>query len=244
MAAVAIGEKDRVLWRKLKRNGNFSKKKKLMLKSIGLPNPKVDKSVKTELQEPVPVVEIHTNKKYNKDDSSGNISERDSDDELDNEDDEDYGSCNFSSRNHGSDHLDLLDELRSWAINFQIKHAAINSLLVILKSHIADNVLPKDARTLVKTPRVTTISKDERLGGQYWHYGLKRILLDVVSNNKEIRLLSLNVNIDGLPTYKSSTTSFWPILVNVDELRGRLPPSIVGIFCGLCTLFVITLINP
>ncbi|XP_053682974.1 uncharacterized protein LOC128733426, partial [Sabethes cyaneus] len=36
----------------------------------------------------------------------------------------------------------------------------------------------------------------------------------------------------GLPTFKSSTTYFWPILVNIHELNQLMSPLIVGIFSG------------
>ena len=50
-----------------------------------------------------------------------------------------------------ADMTDRRDDLKTWAIQYQIKHAALKSLLTVLMSHIADNVLPKDARTLVGT---------------------------------------------------------------------------------------------
>ncbi|EAT43410.1 AAEL005157-PA, partial [Aedes aegypti] len=156
----------------------------------------------------------------------------DSQDQGEMESDSDIDENNMHLK---ADMIDFRDELKNWAIKFQIKHAALNSLLTLLKSHITDNVLPKDARTLVGTPRNTSISADPSIGGEYWHYGLRKVLDHTLSSYDKLpSKLSLNVNIDGLPTFKSSTTSFWPILVNVHELRRSMSPLVVGVFCGTC----------
>lgn len=136
-----------------------------------------------------------------------------------------------------SDPQGLRNDLRNWAITNQIKHTAINSLLNILKSHISNNNLPKDARTLVQTPRTTDISSDIRHGGRYWHYGLAKSLSETLSKfDLTLQQLSLNVNIDGLPTFKSSSQSFWPILVNIHELKAHHSPLVVGVFGGMCKI--------
>ncbi|XP_044744771.1 uncharacterized protein LOC123306715 [Coccinella septempunctata] len=41
----------------------------------------------------------------------------------------------------------------------------------------------------------------------------------------------LNVNMDGLPIYKSSKVEFFPILFNIHELPS-VKPMIIGIYCG------------
>ena len=63
----------------------------------------------------------------------------------------------FSINNEESE---FRDELRTWAIQHQITHTAVNSLLKILKSNFPDNALPVDARTLVRTPHKTTFSTE------------------------------------------------------------------------------------
>lgn len=47
-----------------------------------------------------------------------------------------------------------------------------------------------------------------------------------------ISMYSLNINIDGLPIFRSSSCSFWPIIVQLHELRNEIAPLIVGIFSG------------
>lgn len=110
--------------------------------------------------------------------------------------------------------------MKTWAITHQVKHTAVNSLLTILKTNIPDNVLPADARTLVKTPAKVQITHDDKMGGEYWHYGLQKVLTKVLmfSKNQSITKISLIVNIDGVPISKSSTSAFWPILVKIHEM--------------------------
>lgn len=231
-------QNEKKLWQKIKRNGHFRQKKKEILKSILDPNEntRIDKQIGNVLSPEVRseaireasssfLFETAFQDGHGKDGQNCGQNTTESDD-----DDYDIGECDPST-----DPQDLCDELRSWAITHQIKHTALNSLLNILKSHIPLNTLPKDARTLVHTPRKTEISSDSRLGGHYWHYGLEKILKEAVSRFDEIpTTLSLNVNIDGLPAFKSSSKSFWPILVNVHELKSQQSPLIVGIFSGNC----------
>lgn len=220
------------LWKKIKRNGNFHRQKKELLRTILKP------TVISNENEPLTEPQIVSENVLSRDDPNQQGEsefrtptsctqevprvENGSDDELD-----DYESI--------SDPQDLVDELSNWAIVHQVKHTAINTLMNILRSHIPQNTLPKDARTLIQTPRYTKIITDDRLGGQYWHNGLIKILTQVISSIEDVPpQLSLNVNIDGLPTFKSSSAAFWPILVNVHELRTDHSPQVVGIFCGKC----------
>lgn len=43
--------------------------------------------------------------------------------------------------------------------------------------------------------------------------------------------LSININIDGIPLYKSSKLQFWPILMNISEMP-EIAPMVIAIFYG------------
>lgn len=105
----------------------------------------------------------------------------------------------------------LSDKLRSWSIDFYIRRRAINALLKILR-FFGMQSLPADSRSLLKTPR--TIKIDALSGGQYWHNGLKKVLLRIFCKLPFNLRTGINVSMDGLPLYKSFSKSFWPILVN------------------------------
>ncbi len=105
--------------------------------------------------------------------------------------------------------------LRKWAVKHNIKLLALSELLKILKEK-GHNSLPKDARTLMKTPKKVEVVK---MGtGEYWHGGLLRKLVDICKKNVCQDVLELTVHIDGTPIYKSSKSDFWPIQCSVNGI--------------------------
>ncbi|VEN47147.1 unnamed protein product [Callosobruchus maculatus] len=71
---------------------------------------------------------------------------------------------------HAASNVSFKDELRLWAVSHNIPQNAVTDLLGILRSHTT-HLLPKDCRTLLKTPRAIDILP---LGnGSYCHFGLK-----------------------------------------------------------------------
>ncbi|EFN75022.1 hypothetical protein EAG_08081, partial [Camponotus floridanus] len=129
---------------------------------------------------------------------------------------------------------ELLHNLRNWSFAFKIRHNAINALIRILRHtpHSQFNTLPKNARTLLKTPRKTaeivTLS-----GGSYYHFGvsntLEVLLLHYKSMSLKVSEVNLLINIDGLPLSRSSPKSFWPILLS-DDISNQV--YMVGLFFG------------
>lgn len=110
--------------------------------------------------------------------------------------------------------IELLPEfLKNWALEYRITHRALNSLLKILIS-VGVPCQAKDSRSLLKTPR--TLSIPETSGGKYWYAGIgKNIRLIFAHLNKDMNI-KLDFNIDGLPLFKSSKISFWPILAGIN----------------------------
>lgn len=81
---------------------------------------------------------------------------------------EEYDSS--ESKNSEVDHRPMLARLGKWAVKFQIPHNAVNSLLDILHDYHPN--IPKDARTLLKTPRHYDVK--EISGGSYYHFGIEK----------------------------------------------------------------------
>lgn len=123
----------------------------------------------------------------------------------------------------------LRDQLRNWSLNHNIKQDALKDLLGILNDRIPD-VLPKDPRTLLKTPQnvVLQIIGDGQL---YWHNGLATCIQNLFANVDKSMDLSIIINMDGLPVYKSSRDEFWPILFRIHELPS-VKPMVIGIYQG------------
>lgn len=122
----------------------------------------------------------------------------------------DYSPSQFDVNN-------FVSKLCDWSSSSNISHLAINSLLNILKEVPDLKDLPKDARTLLKTPRTSNM---EILGsGTYSYLGIKQGILDVLQFEDDIpSTIQLLLNIDGVPISKSSGGQFWPQLGKIRNL--------------------------
>ena len=88
---------------------------------------------------------------------------------------------------------------------------AISALLTILCNDHPS--LPKDACTLLATPVKTDIKKLKNVvGGEYYHFGVEPGLAARVNDTADVsQIVSFQVNIDGLPIFKSTGTQLWII---------------------------------
>ena len=128
---------------------------------------------------------------------------------------------------HTEPEATLCEELAALASKHKCTRALLDDLLGILRRHGQD--VPKDARTLLKTPK--TVLTEEKCGGRYAYFGIESEILRILSKSPlhaETNSIELTVNIDGVPLFKSSTLQFWPILCSFNSLQ----PFIVALFCG------------
>ncbi len=112
----------------------------------------------------------------------------------------------------------LKEELSEWASMFHVKHSAIDALLTILKRHgHAD--LPQTVRTLFD--RSNKYEVNTRDGVDI----IKLTVSDQLSKHlsryptaltEHLQSLDLSLNIDGLPLFKSSNLSLWPVLCSIN----------------------------
>ena len=167
----------------------------------------------------------------------------DRDDDSDDDDDDDDGANSLYSYNSGSD-SDVADQsdvekpalhaqLAQWAVQYNITDIALGKLLSILKPHHSN--LPKDPRTLKKTPNTYEIKQVLGLDGgigHYSHFGIHCGLMDLLRQQSGCNetTLVLQFNFDGLPLFKSSSMELWPVLCLVRQLNHR--PFVVGLYCG------------
>ncbi|KAK6186492.1 hypothetical protein SNE40_008521 [Patella caerulea] len=126
---------------------------------------------------------------------------------------------------------DLRPKLQEWAVNSNVPHCHINTLLDIL--HHDHPSLPKDSRTLLATP--VSCNVIEHAGGSYFHFGVAEGIKYRLESNPDLLAsctrVSLQLNIDGLPLFKSSNTQFWPILGLLIEEKIKVP-FVIGLFVG------------
>ena len=154
----------------------------------------------------------------------------------------DFDDCTYYSPSDGcSSDEDSEDEfeknskftegLAEWAGNSQTPHCNMKGLLSLLRPFHPQ--LPKDPRTLLQT--MTKYVIDSIAGGEYYHFGvsvgLRNLFSAIISNIRDGNEMHLQINIDGLPLFRSSKTQFWPILGRV-AWPFSSEPFIVGLFCG------------
>jgi hypothetical protein len=111
-----------------------------------------------------------------------------------------------SDDDHDDEHIceSLTDELRSltsligeWAVEYSVPLTAVGSLLKLLKPYHPE--LPKDARTLLTTPRSNAICSLS-CGGQYVHLGIANWIEDLarsgcLETNQTVLCLQFNISL-------------------------------------------------
>lgn len=106
----------------------------------------------------------------------------------------------------------MTESLKQWAIEYGITRRALSALLKILIS-AGLWYLASDSRTLLKTPRCVSVI--DMCGGKYWHGGIRKNIERLFIGIKKDIAINLSFNIDGLPLFKNSKVTFWPILAHV-----------------------------
>ena len=182
--------------------------------------------------------QISSLKSYHERDSAANFTDNDigfssvSSDGKDSEIDLDTACPLFSSSesNYGSDSdtdkglESIVHGLKRIKRDYNISMRAIGAVAAHFRAHGHD--IPKDARTILGTPRAPVDDKS------FIHLGLLEGLLQVISTTPVNSLsLDLKINIDGLPLSKSSSVNFWPILCLISKAKPH-PPFVISLYCG------------
>ena len=125
--------------------------------------------------------------------------------------------------------------MAQWSIEFGITENALSSLLKVLQNWFPE--LPNDSRTLRQTKLVMSVDKIS--GGQYYHFGVESGIKSSISNlifSNDLNCISIQVNIDGLPLFRSFNGQFWPILGLIEyhqnNIQKNKSPFIIGLFYG------------
>lgn len=99
--------------------------------------------------------------------------------------------------------INLLNELRQWALQNKITLKAFSELLKLLNKVGIEN-LPLDARTILKTPRTTDVVSMGS-AGEFWYDGIARNLINSLLPLKVIPdNIELIVNVDDIPPFVST----------------------------------------
>lgn len=108
----------------------------------------------------------------------------------------------------------------------------MSDLLGILrKSHPN---LPKDPRTLLKTKINYTILN--KCGGDNYYFGIVSSIYQEIRQSLHLipdqYTLKLQINIDGLPLFKSTSDQLWPILGKILNIKSNNKVFIICLFNG------------
>lgn len=108
---------------------------------------------------------------------------------------------------------------------------ALTALLGLLRLHHPD--LPKDARTLLKTEAKFSIGR--KCVGLYYYIGIlssfKEKLHQAFQSFENGCTFKLQINIDGLPLFKSSGIQVWPIIGRLLSFPNK-EPAVIALFSG------------
>ncbi|OXA49823.1 hypothetical protein Fcan01_15862 [Folsomia candida] len=123
--------------------------------------------------------------------------------------------------------FDLISKLKDGSLAFCVNQKQFTSLLKILKQHPCFEKIPSASGAILRTSQ--EIFPVVVPPGEFLYFGVRREI-DALDNNLD-HTLELQVNIDGLPIFKSSSLQFWPILgffVNVSVY-----PFVIGLYSGI-----------
>ena len=125
--------------------------------------------------------------------------------------------------------LNLHDFLRVWSVHHNINRNALNPLLKYLQKF--DKTLPKDYRSLLKTPRGAVLKEIDP--GHYIHMSLRTSIESYLREQDIIpKEIKIRVNVDGLPIFKDSAQcpAFW--IIQADIIGDKRKPFIIGVYGG------------
>ncbi|ODM88917.1 hypothetical protein Ocin01_17764, partial [Orchesella cincta] len=125
--------------------------------------------------------------------------------------------------------FNLLESLKEWALTHGINHSQFSSLLKLLRRHDCHQTFPADSRSVIKAHDKVVEKCVEP--GKYVHFHLYKFVESYISRLPEVKQLALQINIDGLPLFKSSAAvHVWPILGYVVGVSCE--PFVIGLYCG------------
>lgn len=150
----------------------------------------------------------------------------------DNENNDDVSTFSSTEAGRTGTTEDLRFFLIQWKFDHNVNVTALNSLLIYLREN-GHPYLPKDSRTLLKTPRQHTFQ--DISPGKYSHIGVKKGLELFLTkfDLHQCEEILLSINIDGVPLSKSSNKGFWTILAKSTAVGANISDVfVIGLYLG------------
>ncbi|XP_054090082.1 uncharacterized protein LOC128922693 [Zeugodacus cucurbitae] len=120
----------------------------------------------------------------------------------------------------------LIEKLKMWTARHKVTRNCFDDLLKILQS---ENIsVPTSSKGILRqaTCRLRTVAP-----GNYLHIGLEKQLRSIAITLSDVDKFEIDIGIDGLPLYKSSNVSLWPILAKLHPKRNT-KVMLIGVFEG------------
>lgn len=123
---------------------------------------------------------------------------------------------------------DLSTQLKQIFLEYHVGRKLGDSLLKVLHENGVD--VPNTTKKLLKVKHTPLVVRTVN-PGNYYHFGLEKQLIKLNELAIDIDIIELDIGIDGLPLYKSSSVQLWPILGKIINLEVNCIFPI-GIYCG------------
>lgn len=138
--------------------------------------------------------------------------ESDSDDDF-----SDSGEESESPESNSNE--EALDELRYLVYRCGITSRATNLILKFMSKH-SSLILPQTYKTLMRTPKVSVVPTPIGQRGQYVHRGIRLFFRNTkLERIFTLKIIILDIGIDGIKFFKSSKLSGWPIIGRIRYVR-------------------------
>lgn len=129
--------------------------------------------------------------------------------------------------NNSPDHIPLREKIKEWYIKNRPTRRTADDLLAILKDEGLD--VPKSIKTLVPNREKIVIKKVSP--GFYSHFGIQNQIKSLGILFDDYEEIIVDLNIDGLPVFRSSRVQLWPILLKIKNIK-NIQVIPVGIYLG------------
>jgi hypothetical protein len=134
--------------------------------------------------------------------------------------------------------LSFTQELLIFFTLFNLSRTAMEYLLALLRRHGID--APKSVYLLTKLKGKKFTHVNDMAEGKFAYLSIKDnimfclnhgllLLQNIYSKVENVYSLKIMISIDGLPLYKSSSVSLWPILFKIESVDRPLP---IACYCG------------
>ena len=110
--------------------------------------------------------------------------------------------------------LNFKDDFIETAFSTSMNATQITAMLQFFNRHNIGQPMPLSSRTLLKTPRYLKIRQVSNV--EYYNFGVENQIIQNLTTNYDDFIndqIYLTLNIDGIPFYKASKESCWPILL-------------------------------